>query len=449
MSAIHYVVPAYNAADWLGETLRSLIAQTRADWSATVVDDGSTDATAEVAGSTGDARITLVRQENRGLAGARNRGLASAPESEAVCFVDADDTIAPDHAAVMLEALRGHDLAACAYRMAGPRLEDLGWTICPGDHDHRIDRLVEFNPFVVGGVVIRRGAPARLGRSGALFDTSLRVHEDWDCWLRLTAAGADWAPIVRRPLYTYRLQPGTMTSNLGRMWVVGCDVIRAAPVPDELKPVALRRWTIRHVARAVARGDADLTRRLLAELRVVRTDGLGEDDAGLLAGSMRWAFCQQEQIGPDRAGAREEAWRAQAGRILAGIPGIERLMTRIGWPADRWDRVAAAIRKRLGGRDVVVLYGVGRNGRDLADAIGRLTPTPKVAWIDDHADASPPAIKGRELPRLRLDHLTGGHLVVVTPDDRRAILDRLGAAGVPRVETPDSLLDTSGQTASP
>ena len=72
------VVPAYNVATTLADTLQSLLAQTCPDFEILVIDDGSTDRTVAVARAFGNPRIRIVQQPNRGLAGARNTGIAHA-----------------------------------------------------------------------------------------------------------------------------------------------------------------------------------------------------------------------------------------------------------------------------------------------------------------------------------------------------------------------------------
>lgn len=90
----------------------------------------------------------------------------------------------------------------------------------------------------------------------------------------------------------------------------------------------------------------------------------------------------------------------------------------------------------LGPGDVLVVYGVGRNGRGLLDALRELDPTPTIAWIDDHPDSAV-----ADCPRLRLDQLTDNHLVVVTPDRSSPIVARLRAMGHARVVTLDALVE--------
>src|SRR5512142_1696981 len=79
LSGMHIgvVVPAYNAAVWIGDAIASVLAQTHRDWALVVVDDGSTDGTVELVAGFTDRRIRLIRQANAGVSAARNTGLAA------------------------------------------------------------------------------------------------------------------------------------------------------------------------------------------------------------------------------------------------------------------------------------------------------------------------------------------------------------------------------------
>ena len=90
---VSYVIPVFNGEAYLAQTVESLLAQTYALSQIIVVDDGSTDSTAEVAGRFGD-RVTYVRQTNAGQSAARNHGVRLA-RGEFVGFLDADDLIQP------------------------------------------------------------------------------------------------------------------------------------------------------------------------------------------------------------------------------------------------------------------------------------------------------------------------------------------------------------------
>src|SRR5689334_16705072 len=130
LSGMHIgvVVPAYNAAAWVGDAIASVLAQTHGDWSLVVVDDGSTDATIAAMARFNDPRIRLVRQLNAGVSAARNRGIAELfgatpsrqppPAREGgVVFLDADDWLAPDALSRLSAAL---DAAPDAVAASGP-----------------------------------------------------------------------------------------------------------------------------------------------------------------------------------------------------------------------------------------------------------------------------------------------------------------------------------------
>lgn len=100
---ISVVIPAYNAQHSLGATLDSIFAQTWPDLEIIVVDDGSTDRTAELLASCGE-RVRTIRQSNGGLASARRVGVAAA-RGELIALMDADDLCRPERLAVQARVL--------------------------------------------------------------------------------------------------------------------------------------------------------------------------------------------------------------------------------------------------------------------------------------------------------------------------------------------------------
>lgn len=116
---ISVIVPVYDVADYVAACIASLRSQTLKDFEVIVVDDGSTDSSAEIAAHamSGDPRFQLIRQDNRGLSGARNTGLRQA-RGDFIAFVDSDDRVAPDFLQTLLDALQttGGDWVACAIR---------------------------------------------------------------------------------------------------------------------------------------------------------------------------------------------------------------------------------------------------------------------------------------------------------------------------------------------
>ena len=113
---ISLVVPVYNVVDYVGDCIASLKAQTLTDFEVIVVNDGSTDGSAEAARRAigGDPRFCVIDQPNAGLSSARNAGLdhVTAP---VIGFVDSDDRVAPDYLSQMYSVLEdtGADWVSC------------------------------------------------------------------------------------------------------------------------------------------------------------------------------------------------------------------------------------------------------------------------------------------------------------------------------------------------
>ncbi len=202
------VTPAWNMAPWIGATIRSVLAQTHADWRMVVVDDGSTDATAAVTAGFRDARLALLRQANAGVSVARNRGLAALdPDAEAVLWLDADDCLAPDALARLVAALRAAPAAVAA---AGP-CAIAGRVLRPPAGD-LLEPLLWRNRFANGGhLLIRRAATIAAGphRPG------LAYGEDWEYLIRVALVGPFTLAAGRAPLLQVRLRPDGACHRLG------------------------------------------------------------------------------------------------------------------------------------------------------------------------------------------------------------------------------------------
>ena len=116
---ISVVIPLYNKVGQVEATLRSVLAQTYKDYEIVVVDDGSTDGSAEKVESLGIENLRLIRQKNAGVSAARNRGIEEA-KGEYVAFLDADDLWKPDYLATQYELTKKYpecDVFATNYEM--------------------------------------------------------------------------------------------------------------------------------------------------------------------------------------------------------------------------------------------------------------------------------------------------------------------------------------------
>ncbi len=266
------VVPAYNAAATLGETLRSLLAQSHDDFEIVVVDDGSTDDTALIARGFDDARIRLVSQANRGLAGARNSGIAAA-RGDYIGLCDADDLWRPGKLAAHVAHLDANPGVAISF--SGSELIDAqgrptGMAQRPRLRGITAAHVFKRNPIGNGSAaVLRRAAladvafrPAQEEQRDWWFDERFRQSEDIEFWLRL-ALTTDWEIEGIPGLLTcYRVAPGGLSAGIEAQFgywnrMVGKLSPMAPLFFAATLPVA-RAYQYRYLARrAVSAGDGE------------------------------------------------------------------------------------------------------------------------------------------------------------------------------------------------
>jgi glycosyltransferase involved in cell wall biosynthesis len=182
---VSVVIPCYNQARFLGEAIQSVLRQGYSDLEIIVVDDGSRDGTEEVASGYAkeDSRVRLVRQENRGLAAARNRGLAEA-EGEYIVFLDSDDRLVSEALEVGVRELEAHP--GCAFVSGICRKITADGSIVPGWEQFRVRddpylELLRSCPVYVPAVMYRRSVFDAVGG----FDTSYKAAEDYDLYYRI------------------------------------------------------------------------------------------------------------------------------------------------------------------------------------------------------------------------------------------------------------------------
>jgi glycosyltransferase involved in cell wall biosynthesis len=219
---VSVVIPAYNAEATLDDTLRSVRSQTHRDLEIIVVDDGSTDRTTSVvkAHAAVDGRVTLIAQENAGVAAARNAGWRSA-RSALIAFVDADDLWAPSKIERQLDViLSGGLLVGLVYT----------WWALIDDHN-RIRCKVQgrdiagdvLEQTLMGNFVGHASSP--LIRRQALveadgFDSGLRdagIHGCEDLLIYNRIARRYHFGVVPDHLTGYRVASGRMSSDRPRM----------------------------------------------------------------------------------------------------------------------------------------------------------------------------------------------------------------------------------------
>lgn len=102
---VSVIIPAYNAAPFIEETIKSIYGQTYPHWEIIIIDDGSTDNTVSICEQLNYSKVKIMRQQNAGVAVARNNGLLTA-NGDLVVFFDADDLMSPDFLSVRVQALQ-------------------------------------------------------------------------------------------------------------------------------------------------------------------------------------------------------------------------------------------------------------------------------------------------------------------------------------------------------
>ena len=291
MPAVSVITPAFNTAPFLAETVESVLAQRFQDWELVIVDDGSTDDTAEIAQryADRDARIRIVRQENRGLAAARNTAVHAA-RGEFCALLDSDDVWLPGFLGSQMEVFARHPDTALvtgnAHYMGGPRNGEPVRPIVGGTPVIPVEEMLVNECAVFVMTTFRRAVFHAIGG----FDPSKRRSEDWDFWIRAALAGF----IMRRnpsPLAAYRVREGSLSQDARSMLKEMLHTLsKAAP--------ACRPGTTAHAALAfqINRLECELLRteaklalqehdfaRAAANLRELRQRG-----AGVAVGLTAW-----------------------------------------------------------------------------------------------------------------------------------------------------------------
>ena len=247
---ISIITPCYNAVRFLHEAMESVLRQTVGDFEFILVDDGSTDSTAQVIRSYRDSRIRYVRQENRGPSAARNHGVSLA-RGRYLAFLDADDVALPHRLEVQSRVLDA-DPALSVVGSGFVWIDEDG-TLIPRHHSW--EDAPELNslagwlldcPFVPSATLVRRKALDVVGG----FAEDLRGGEDWHLWMRLVMAGHRmvWQPQV---VCHYR-HHGASLSNCAPSMSRDCPealrrILTMAEFPRELGELGEKALALRYV----------------------------------------------------------------------------------------------------------------------------------------------------------------------------------------------------------
>lgn len=241
-SLVSVIIPAYNAQDFIAQTIESVINQTYPYWEMWVVDDGSTDGTAAIVKSyQEDSRIKYLYQPNQERAAARNHGIRCA-SGKYIAFLDADDVWLPDKLSTQVEYLDYHpEVGLCFTQFSlingqGLPLGRQAVNFVSGPD--QFYQLLRGNFIPNSTVIIPRSILEKVG----LFDESLPAFgcEDWDMWLRI----ARFYPIhlIDHPLALYRLHESN--TSLERMRLSAEAVLQKVFTDPTLPPYIVKNRKI-------------------------------------------------------------------------------------------------------------------------------------------------------------------------------------------------------------
>jgi hypothetical protein len=364
------IVPTYNRAEYLGDCLTSLLAQTRPPRQLIVVDDGSTDGTPELIRSFG-ATLEHHRQDNAGKATALNRGLAEA-RGDAVWIFDDDDVAVPEALELLSDALGSDDGAGFAFgghesfsapgAPAAPRAPTVDASVDLDDLFHEVlsRRVYVFQ----AAMLVRRRCYDEVGP----FDPAFVRAQDFDMLVRLAArypATQVDAVVFRQRQHTGDRGPAHLRIAGTEVWdqQYGFDVQVARKVHDTVPlEVFLPR---RDRAALPAMTATSLLRRAGVMLQWGLWSEAGQDlralaalpaPAPVLASSLPPSFrvgAERMSLAPDEASAvLDDALALPRGAVRDELAAV------LLWPLLR-QAAKAALRGRLGTSEAQVLRAHG------------------------------------------------------------------------------------------
>ena len=250
MNTVSVIIPTYNHARYIAQSIASALQQTHAPLEIIVVDDGSTDDTPAVLAAYSDP-VRVFRQQNAGVAAARNFGVSKA-RGEYVAFLDSDDLWHPEKLQRQLERFQ-----------ADP---ELGLVHCGMEtFDDATGRVVEVNVDGAEGwvakemlgfrkIVVFAGSsiliPRRVFDEVGGFDVRLPPSEDWDLCYRI--ASRYRVGFARGAYVRYRQHPGAIHLNIPKMersMMLSFEKIFSSPDPDVQR---LRRFSYGRIHRILA-----------------------------------------------------------------------------------------------------------------------------------------------------------------------------------------------------
>ena len=211
---VSIVLPTYNHAHYLPDSISSVLSQTYQDWELLVVDNSSTDSTNQVLATYTDPRIRLLTISNDGvIARSRNLGIREA-RGAWVAFLDSDDLWYPDKLRTCIERLRkGADLVCHGERWVGGDLPIRDVSYGPAGRASERNLVVRGNCLSTSAVVVRRDLLRSLG--GFSEKVEYITAEDYELWIRISREGSQMA-FIEQILGEFRRSSASASADIVR-----------------------------------------------------------------------------------------------------------------------------------------------------------------------------------------------------------------------------------------
>ena len=228
MCKVSIIMPIYNVASTVNESIDSALAQSFSDFELIIVDDGGPDNSYElcVARAEQEPRIRIIRQKNKGLAGARNTGIEHA-RGEYLAFLDSDDLWTSDKLERHVKLLDRNPEIGLSYNgseFIDDESNSLGIFQTPKTENISAGDVITRNPVGNGSAPVIRAETMREIRfidvNGDInyFDSSLRQSEDIECWVRIITTTKWNFSGIDAPLTKYRVNEGGLSANVDKQF---------------------------------------------------------------------------------------------------------------------------------------------------------------------------------------------------------------------------------------
>ena len=225
MKLISVIVPVYNVENYIAQTINSVLNQTYPHFELLIIDDESPDRSIEICQQFNDSRIKIIRQKNRGLAGARNTGIRHA-QGDYLAFLDSDDLWLPEKLAQHVKHLESSPQVGVSFsrsQFIDAQGKALGIYQMPKLHNITPSHLLCRNPIGNGSApVIRKQVFEAIRFQDNLhgqvenfyFDENFRQSEDIECWLRIAAETPWKIEGIGDALTLYRVNGEGLSANV-------------------------------------------------------------------------------------------------------------------------------------------------------------------------------------------------------------------------------------------